>query len=194
MLRVGITGGIGSGKSTVARMFGLLDVPVYYADDEAKKLMNHDPEIQNQVIAIFGTGAYVHNALDRAFVGKAAFSAPEKLKALNEVVHPAVIAHGQKWMAAQNARYILKEAALIFESESYKQLDLVIGVWCPLEVRISRVMQRDNINREEVLARVAMQMNEEDKMKRCDFLIHNDELQPVIPQVLALHAQLLERT
>jgi dephospho-CoA kinase len=194
MLRVGITGGIGSGKSTVARMFELLDVPVYYADDEAKKLMNYNPDIQKEVISIFGPSAYVNNELDRSYVGKVAFAAPEKLKALNAVVHPAVIAHGQAWMAKQHAPYTLKEAALIFESDSYKQLDLVIGVWCPWELRLARVMQRDITTRENVLARMEKQMDEEEKMKRCDFVILNDEQHALIPQVLDLHWQLLERT
>lgn len=194
MLRVGITGGIGSGKSTVARMFGLLGVPVYFADDEAKKLMNTDPLIRQGVISIFGENAYDANGLNRALISSLAFTDPAKLKALNEVVHPAVIAHAEQWMKGQHAAYTLKEAALLFESGSNRQLDIVIGVWCTPELRMERVMKRDGIGREEVIARMQKQMDEEEKMKRCDYVITNDEKNAVIPQVLSLHRKLLENT
>lgn len=193
MLRVGITGGMGSGKSTVARLFQVLGIPVYFADDEAKNLMNHDPVLKQAIISIFGEGAYLSNHLNRSFISSEAFSNPQKLTALNAVVHPAVMAHGEQWMLRQTAPYTLKEAALLFESGSNKQLDLVIGVWCPMELRIDRVMNRDGSSREEVLARMQKQMDEEEKMKRCDFVITNDEKVAVIPQVLSLHRQLLSR-
>jgi dephospho-CoA kinase len=189
MLRIGITGGIGSGKSTVARMFSLLGVPVYFADDEAKKLMNENIEIKKQIINAFGMEAYVENQLNRQFISKIIFGDSEKLKSLNDIVHPAVIKHGENWMAGQTSNYILKEAALIFESNSYKQLDFVIGVWSPVELRISRVVQRDGSKREDVLAKMDKQMNEDEKMKRCDYIIINNEQVAVITQVLKLHSQ-----
>jgi dephospho-CoA kinase len=193
MLRVGITGGMGSGKTTIARMFQVLGIPVYFADDEAKNLMNHDPALKQAIMAIFGHEAYNLNGLNREFISSVAFSEPDKLKALNAIVHPAVMAHGKAWMLSQYAPYSLKEAALLFESGSNKQLDLIIGVWCPVELRIERVMNRDSSSREQVLARMQKQMNEEEKMKLCDFVITNDERIALIPQVLSLHGELLSR-
>jgi dephospho-CoA kinase len=193
MLRVGITGGMGSGKTTIARMFQVLGIPVYFADDEAKNLMNHDPALKQAIMAIFGHEAYNLNGLNREFISSVAFSEPDKLKALNAIVHPAVMAHGKAWMLSQYAPYSLKEAALLFESGSNKQLDLIIGVWCPVELRIERVMNRDSSSREQVLARMQKQMNEEEKMKLCDFVITNDERMALIPQVLSLHGELVSR-
>jgi dephospho-CoA kinase len=184
---------MGSGKSTVARMFQVLGIPVYFADAEAKNLMNRDPALKNAIISIFGENAYLSNQLNRSFISAGAFSNPQKLAALNAVVHPAVIAHGENWMLSQSAPYALKEAALLFESGSNKKLDLIIGVWCPMELRIIRVMNRDGSSREDVLARMQKQMDEEEKMKRCDFVITNDEKMAVIPQVLSLHRQFLLR-
>jgi dephospho-CoA kinase len=194
MLRVGITGGIGSGKTTVARLFQLLGIPVYFADDEAKNLMNHDAALKQAIIAVFGEEAYNASGLNRALISSLAFSEPDKLNALNAIVHPAVIAHGEKWMLRQSAPYVLKEAALLFESGSNKQLDFVIGVTCSTELRIDRVVGRDGSSREAVLARMQKQMDEEEKMKLCDFIITNDEKTAIIPQVLRLHGQLLNQS
>jgi dephospho-CoA kinase len=174
-------------------MFQVLGIPVYFADDEAKNLMNHDPALKQAIMAIFGHEAYNLNGLNREFISSVAFSEPDKLKALNAIVHPAVMAHGKAWMLSQYAPYSLKEAALLFESGSNKQLDLIIGVWCPVELRIERVMNRDSSSREQVLARMQKQMNEEEKMKLCDFVITNDERMALIPQVLSLHGELLSR-
>ncbi len=194
MLRVGITGGMGSGKSTVARMFGILGIPVYFADDEAKNLMNSDPDVKQAIISLFGSEAYIQNQLNRKYISSVVFAAPEKLQALNTIVHPAVIAHGEKWLHHQTTPYALKEAALLFESGSNRQLDLVIGVWCPVALRIERVMERDQTGREDVIARMQKQMPEEEKMKLCDFIITNDEKEAIIPQVLNLHRVLLNRS
>lgn len=191
MMRIGITGGIGSGKSTVANLFAILGIPVYFADEEAKKLMNTDPFLKGAITMLFGEEAYSGNQLNRSFIAAQAFSNPEKLAKLNELVHPAVIAHGEQWMAKQQSPFVLKEAALIFESGSNKQLDYVIGVWCPRELRIERVMQRDGSSRSQVLLRMEKQMDEEEKMQLCDFVIKNDETNAVIPQVLSLHRQLV---
>jgi dephospho-CoA kinase len=177
MLRIGLTGGIGSGKTTVAHIFEVLGIPVYYADDAAKRLMNKDENLKQQIIQHFGEESYVDDKLNRSY--------------LSSVVHPATIADAELWMAKQTAPYAIKEAALIFEANAEKQLDLVIGVQSPLPIRIQRVMQRDNITEEAVLARMQKQMNEEEKMSRCDFVIVNDERELLIPQVLALHEKLL---
>jgi len=190
MLKVGITGGIGSGKSTVAKIFELLGVPVYYADDAAKKLMSSDLILKQKIQEYFGENIYQNNILDRKALAALVFNAPEKLTLLNSFVHPATIADAEAWMLAQTAPYIIKEAAILFESGSHKQLDKIIGVSAPLPLRVQRAMQRDNISAEQIMERVARQMNEEEKMRLCDHVIYNDEQQLLIPQVIALHQQL----
>ncbi len=192
MLKIGITGGIGSGKSTVARVFETLGIPVYYADDAAKRLMQEVPELKKQIISLFGENAYTGDKLNRPWISEQVFGNPEKVNALNALVHPATILDAHEWMARQRTPYTLKEAALIFESGSEKELDYVIGVDAPLELRIQRVMERDHTTQDAILQRIKNQLDEAEKMKRCDFIIHNDENQMVIPQVIALHQQLIE--
>jgi dephospho-CoA kinase len=192
LLKIGLTGGIGSGKSTVARIFEILGIPVYYADAAAKRLMNTDPALREQIIAAFGAEAYTGGELNRQYLAQQVFHDEKKLAGLNSLVHPATIHDAEKWIAAQTSPYTVKEAALIFESGSEKLLDYVIGVSAPQELRIQRTMQRDHISREEVLKRIHQQMDEKLKMKQCNFIVYNDEEQPVLPQVLALHRQLLE--
>jgi dephospho-CoA kinase len=192
MLKIGITGGIGSGKSTVARVFETLGIPVYYADDAAKRLMQEDPELKKQIIALFGETAFTGGILNRPWISTQVFGNPEKVNALNAVVHPATIKDAHEWMSRQRTPYTLKEAALIFESGSEKELDYVIGVDAPQELRIQRVIERDHTTRDAILQRMKNQLDEAEKMKRCDFIIHNDGNQMVIPQVIALHHQLVE--
>ena len=191
MLKVGITGGIGSGKSTVAHIFETLGIPVYYADAAAKKLMNEDAGLKQQVQQLFGKGAYTNGQLNRVFVAAQVFNNPEKLALLNSIVHPATIADAEKWMQQQSAPYAIKEAALIFESGAQENLEKVIGVFASKAIRIKRVMDRDGITREEVLARMNKQINETIKMRLCNYVITNDEQQLLIPQVLAVHEKLL---
>lgn len=190
-LRIGLTGGIGSGKSTVAKVFEVLGIPVYYADEAARQIMNADPILREQIIQQFGPGAYDNGLLNRKYLAGIVFNDPAKLELLNSLVHPATIRDGEKWMQQQTTPYAVKEAALIFESGSQSQLDYVIGVSAPDALRIHRTMQRDHITREEVIARINKQVKQVIKMRLCDFVIYNDEQQPVIPQVLELHEQLL---
>jgi dephospho-CoA kinase len=196
IFRVGLTGGIGSGKSTVAQIFEVLGIPVSYADQEAKRLMNEDPDLRRQIIAHFGPDAYIAEtgALNRPWMAAQVFSDPARLETLNSLVHPATIRNGRQWMQsmAGHAPYAIREAALIFETPSAGQLDFIIGVSAPLSVRIQRTMQRDHITREKVLQRMRYQIDEEIKMQLCDAVIRNDGLQAVLPQVLALHRRLLE--
>ena len=192
MLKVGITGGIGSGKSTVARIFELLGIPVYYADTKAKEIMQTDQLLISQIKQHFGEHIYNGQVLDRAALGKIVFNDAEKLALLNSLVHPATIRNSDEWANNQSAPYILKEAALLFESSSFHYLDKIIGVSAPQPLRISRVMKRDNVTRNDVLARMHKQIDESIKMKLCDFVVYNDEQQMVIPQVLALHEKLLQ--
>jgi len=192
MLKIGITGGIGSGKSTVAKVFETLGIPVYYADDAAKRLMQEDPELKKQIIDLFGDNAFTGGKLNRPWISAQVFGNPEKVNALNALVHPATIRDAHEWMTCQRTPYALKEAALIFESGSEKELDYVIGVEAPQELRIQRVIERDDTTRDAILQRMKNQLDEGEKMKRCDFIIHNDGNQMVIPQVIALHHQLVE--
>ena len=191
MLKVGLTGGIGSGKSTIAKIFEVLGIPVYYADDAAKHIMNTDAELKEKIIAAFGAESYVNNELNRPYIASIVFNNSEKLDLLNSLTHPATIRDAEKWMQQQSAPYIIKEAALIFESGSAENLDYVIGVFSPLPLRIKRIMERDQVTRDEVIKRMNRQIDENIKMRLCDKVIVNDEQQLVITQVLPLHQQLL---
>ena len=192
MLKIGLTGGIGSGKTTVAGIFEVLGIPVYYADEAARQLMNKDPDIRQGMIRNFGTASYRDGILDREFISRQVFDNREKLQILNARVHPVTIRDAINWMGHQTTPYAIKEAALIFESGGKGNLDQVVGVASPLELRIERTMKRDHISRAEVLKRMGSQMDEDKKMSLCDFVIYNDEVHPVLPQVLELHRKLLE--
>lgn len=191
MLKVGITGGIGSGKTTVCKVFETLGIPVYYADDEAKKLMQHNREVVAGIRSLFGAKAYdADGVLDRAFLARQVFDDREKLDKLNAIVHPATIKASMEWAEKQTSPYVLKEAALMFESEAFHYVDKVIGVFAPVTLRLHRTMKRDNSTKEEVLKRMENQMDEEVKMRLCDFIIYNDEQQAIIPQVMRIHEEL----
>lgn len=193
MLRVGITGGIGSGKSIVAKVFNSLGIPVYDADTAAKRLMQEDPQLVAAIKAAFGAGAYEDGRLNRAYLADKVFRDPAQLELLNQLVHPVTIKDAANWMQQQQAPYALKEAALIFESGSQSELDFVIGVYAPKHLRIHRVMQRDGVTREAVIKRMDNQIEESLKMRLCDAVITNDDQQLVVPQVLALHEELLQK-
>lgn len=194
MLKVGITGGIGSGKSTVCQVFRTLGIPVFYADEAARRLMENDLQLVAAITELFGPEAYENGRLNRPFIAGTAFREPEKLQQLNAVTHPATIQYARNWMAKQTTPYAIKEAAIFFESGSNKDVDVMIGVYAPAELRIHRAMLRDGATRQKIEARMAQQMNEEEKMKLCDYVITNDDVQAVIPQVLAIHEKLLERS
>ena len=191
MVRVGLTGGIGSGKSTVAQIFEVLGIPVYYADVEARRLMNDNKEIRSAIINTFGKASYTNETLDRKYIASIVFSDPEKLELLNAIVHPATKKDGESWMNRQTTPYAIHEAALIFEAKVDERLDYVIGISSPQELRIKRAMQRDRVTHEEILKRMDKQIDEETKMNQCDFVLINDEEQMLIPQVLKLHEKLI---
>lgn len=191
-LRVGITGGIGSGKSYVAKVFKALGVPFYDADKEAKELMNTNPEIRDALVRAFGREVYdAKGRLNRSYLASQVFKDKDKLDRLNVIVHPIVIQHGADWSVSQTFPYSLKEAALLFESGSYKQLDYTILVTAPEDVRIARVMQRDSVSRQDVLDRMSKQLPDEEKRALADFIIVNDGVESLLPQVLPLHEQFL---
>jgi dephospho-CoA kinase len=191
VLKIGLTGGIGSGKSTVAQIFEVLGIPVYYADIQARRLMNEDAGLVSAITKKFGGQAYINNTLNRKYISSIVFSDPQKLGQLNAIVHPATRKDGENWMNLQTTPYAIHEAALIFEANVSDRLDYVIGVSSPNELRIKRAMERDNVSHEEVLKRMSKQLDEEIKMSQCDFVLVNDENHLLIPQVLELHEKLI---
>lgn len=190
-LRIGLTGGIGSGKSTVAGIFKVLGIPVFDADSAAKEVMQTKTELKNAIIEKFGEAVYPQGKLDRKYLASLVFNDPFRLEMLNALVHPYAIAAAEEWAIQQVSPYTLKEAALFFEAGSAVGFDYMIGVFAPQHLRIKRVMDRDHVNREEVLLRMKRQIQEEIKMRLCDFVLINDEQQLLIPQVLKLHEQFL---
>lgn len=192
MLRIGLTGGIGSGKSTVARIFETLGIPVYYADQAARSIMNTNPALKASIIHHFGKASYQNGELDRVYLAGIVFSDKKKLELLNSLTHPATIADADEWMKKQTAPYVIKEAALLFESGADNIVDYVIGVSAPQDLRVSRVTARDVVSAADVTRRIGNQMKEEEKMNRCNFVLRNDEKELLLPQVLALHRKLLE--
>ena len=196
MLKVGITGGMGSGKTTVCKIFETLGIPIYYADDQAKYLMTHNNKLKQKIIDIFGTKAYRNDQnLNRKYIADIAFKNPKKLKKLNEAVHPAVLEDSENWQKAQqDAPYTLKEAALLFESGSYLKLDKMITVVSPLELRIQRILERDKTTKEAILARIEKQLSDEEKVAKSDFIIFNDLKNSLVKQVLKIHDQLIRQS
>lgn len=191
-LRIGLTGGIGSGKSTVAKIFETLGIPVFDADTAAKNIMNEDKLLKQKVKDLFGNQSYEDGTLNRKYIASIVFNDVLKLEQLNALIHPATITTAHEWATKQTTPYTVKEAALFFESGSATGIDYIIGVYAPQHLRIQRVMQRDNISREEVLSRLNKQIDEEMKMKLCDFVVVNDEQHLLLPQVIALHEKFIQ--
>ncbi len=195
MLKIGITGNIGSGKTTVSKLFELIGIPVFYADDAAKILMVTDEVLITGIKQTFGNQSYLDDkTLNRKHIADIVFNDETQLAKLNALVHPAVFRAFDAW-AKQEVKdgvpYVLKEAAVLFESGSYQFCDKTIMVTAPLDLRVRRVMHRDNITQQEVLKREARQFTEEHKIKLADFIIKNDESELVIPQVLKLHQEFI---
>ncbi|MDB5138909.1 MAG: dephospho-CoA kinase [Mucilaginibacter sp.] len=189
MLKIGLTGNMGSGKTTVSKVFEILGIPVFYADDEAKQAMTNDQILVKEIKAAFGEESYFNDgALNRKYIASIVFNNKEKLEKLNSLVHPATFRAFDAWLKnIKDVPYVLKEAALLFESDSYKMCDYTIMVQAPLATRIKRVMERDCLSREEIESRNANQFPEEKKTQLADYVIKNDDQQLVIPQVLKLH-------
>ena len=196
MLKIGITGNIGSGKTTVSKVFELLNVPVFYADFHAKKVMTEDELLIAEIRKNFGSEAYFEDGnLNRKYISSIVFNNETELQKLNALVHPAVFRAFDVWAENyQHKKYVLKEAALLFESGSNQQCDRTIVVSAPLDVRIKRVMQRDKLSETEVLRREEKQMPQAEKEAKADFIIQNNAETLVIPQVLKTHELLLELT
>lgn len=191
-LKIGITGGIGSGKTTVCKVFELLGIPIFYADDEAKRLMLNDPGLVLAIKSAFGDEAYVNEkTLNRKYIADLVFKNPIKLAQLNSLVHPVVFKAFDVWSQNKTSAYVLKEAALLFESGSYLQNYKNILVSCPLDIRIERIINRDHTTKAKVLERMATQLSENEKEKLADFQILNNEREFIIPQVLKIHQLLM---
>jgi len=197
MYKVGITGGIGSGKTTACKVFEVLGIPVFYADTVAKEIMCKDEVLVAGLKAAFGNESYFEDGkLNNKHIADIVFNNEAALKQLNALVHPAVFRAFDTWEATipANTPYTLKEAALLFESGSYKMCDTNILVTAPYEIKLKRVMERDGVSAEQVKARMDKQLSDEDKSKLANHFIVNDEHQSIIEQVLALHQQFLEAT
>ena len=187
---IGLTGGIGSGKSTVAKIFAQLGIPVLDADATAKAIMNEDRSVKTKLIELFGEDAYKENQLNRPYIAQIVFEDAFKLQQLNAIIHPITIQYAKDWASKQSAPYVIKEAALFFESGSSEGVEKIIGVIAPKHIRIQRVMQRDQITREDVIKRMEHQLEDSLKMKLCDWVIQNDDMHLLIPQILAIHQSL----
>jgi dephospho-CoA kinase len=192
MLKIGVTGNIGAGKTQVCQIFELLDIPVYYADPRAKSLMVEDKLLVHAIKSLLGEQAYQEDGqLDRKYISNLVFRDRAKLNLLNGLVHPAVARDFEKWTSMQRAPYCIKEAALLFEAGTYKQLDKTVLVVADEEIRLRRVLARDGLPEEQVRARMANQMSQEEKIKLADYILHNNGDQGLVKQVLALHPRLL---
>ena len=194
MLKIGLTGGIGSGKTTVAKVFENLGVPVFYADIEAKKCMQSDAVLIKQLKATFGNDIYVDLKLQNNRLASIIFNNDSALNTINRLVHPVVQRVFQEWCATQNASYVLKEAAILFESGSFRDLDQIICVSAEDELRKQRVMQRDDVTESQVLKRMSKQWKQSQKIELAHFNIINDEKQLLLPQVLEVHRLLLKKS
>lgn len=196
MLRVGITGGIGSGKTTACKLFEKLGVPVYYADNRAKELMVDNKQLRNLIIQNFGTQSYAEDgSLNRLYLSSVVFSDEKKLELLNALVHPVVAADSESWntiLERKNFAYSLREAALLVETGSYKLLDKLIVVTAPEQERIKRVMLRDGSSEQQVKSRINAQMPDTEKLKLADFIIENTELISLAQQVKNVHERILK--
>lgn len=187
-----ITGGIGSGKTTVAKLLGKFGIPIYFADDEAKKITATSPEIREGLIHLLGEETFKNGVLDRKFMANKIFNDEELLAQTNAIIHPRVKDHFIQWVANQKTAYVLKEAAILFESGSYKQCDTVILVTAPEGLRVQRVMERDKVTEKEVRARMANQWSDAKKKKLSDYVIQNLHLKTLERDVETLHNELLQ--
>ena len=193
MIKIGITGGLGSGKSTVCKVFKVLGIPVFNADEEARRLMQEDKNLVEKIKELFGEEAYLNNKLNRAKLAAMVFENKDLLQKLNALVHPAVGKEFIRWAAKQTDQpYVIKEAAILFESNAHRGLDYVITVSAPEKLRIERIMQRDGVSEEQVKQRMQNQWPERKKVQLADFVVVNDDKKMVLPQVMRLHDIFME--
>lgn len=194
MIVVGLTGGIGSGKTTVAKQFEAYGIPVYIADNEAKKLMSKSKIIKRKLVKLFGEEAYVNGVLNRPFLADKIYNNAYNLEQMNAIVHPKVDAHFKKWVQKQKGSYIIKESAILFENEAYKNCDFIITVTAPKELRIERLLKRDDTSLDKIKAIMKNQWQDDRKIKKSDFVITNIDLEETIRQVQLTHNKLVNLT
>lgn len=196
LLKVGLTGGIGSGKSTVARLLEMMGAAVYVADEQAKKLMCTDTRLREKIIHLFGAEAYLPNGtVNRPYIAAQVFGHPDRLALLNTAVHPAVARDFQAWVrlleeSGERPAYAVEEAAILVESGAWKTMDVIVAVTAPLQVRLQRVMQRDGVTRELAMRRIEAQLDEATRLQYAQYTVTADDVRLVIPQVVALHVAL----
>jgi dephospho-coA kinase len=192
---VGLTGGIGSGKTTIANLFALhFSIPIYIADTKAKELVANNKQLQQEIVTLLGEEAFVEGRYNTSFVAQEVFSNKEKLDKLNAIIHPYVQQDFLKWKQSQQAPYVIKEAAILFESGSYRDCDFIIMVTAPLEERIERVMLRDKIDRETVEKRIKNQWNDEKKIELSTFVIENREIDKNLDKIEIIHSKIVKMT
>ena len=192
MKRVGLTGGIGSGKTTAASIFRQLGVPIYHADFRAKVMMSENLCLRDSIFALFGSKSFDGLKLNRSYVASKVFSDQSLLLQLNDLVHPIIQDDFEKWFLLQDAIYVIKEAAIIYESGSFESLDCTILVQAPEDLKIKRVMLRDSMSELSVKSRMKTQWTDEKKKTYADFIIVNDEKQSLLTQVLQIHKSILK--
>ncbi len=190
-LTLGVTGGIGSGKTSVCRVFGILGIPVFSADREANEIMENDQRITSRINSIAGKDLYTTDGLDRMKLATIIFNDKALLEKVNSLVHPLVFDHFVKWVPLQTAPYVIMEAAILFESGAEKYVDKVATVEAPVEQRVERIIQRNKLSREQVLERMRNQFDDETRMKLSDWVIHNSENDMIIPAILNIHKDIL---
>jgi len=193
MIKVGVTGGIGSGKTLICEIFERLGIPVFNADVEAKEIYNTDKKVIEQVQQLFGHDIYHQGKLKRDVLAKIIFNDSKALDKVNAIVHPKVREYFIDWTEKQTSEYVIEEAAILFESNAYLDLDYIINVHARQENRIERVMNRDNISKEQVLSRMKNQLCDEKRMKLADFTIYNDGDRMLLPQVIEIHQKIINR-
>jgi dephospho-CoA kinase len=194
MLKVGITGGIGSGKSTVCKIFAAFNIPILDSDALAKNIVANNEIVHQQLVKVFSDDIFIDGILQKQILARKAFSSAENTAKLNAIVHPQVQLETEEWFSKQKSLYAIKEAALLIESNAYKKLDVLIGIVAPQDVRIQRVLHRDkNLSLQDVQQRMSRQMPEAEKAAYYQYTIINDEVQLLLPQVLSLHHLLLQK-
>ncbi|OEJ98748.1 dephospho-CoA kinase [Flavivirga aquatica] len=191
MTIVGLTGGIGSGKTTVAKQFLSLGIPVYIADEEAKKLMLKSKIIQRKLTQLFGDKAYVDGTLNKPFIAEIIFNDKTYLQKMNTIIHPRVAKHFEKWVLKQSAPYVIKEVAILFENGGYKACDYIITVTAPKAFRVKRLLKRDGTTKEKIEAIMKNQWTDEEKIKRSHYVIDNIDFENTEKQVFKIHKEIL---
>jgi dephospho-CoA kinase len=192
VLKLGVTGGIGSGKTTVCKVFGVLGIPVFSADDEAKRIQDNDRDIQIKINSIAGKDLFYSGMLDRNELARIIFSNKELLEKVNSLIHPAVFRSFAEWVKKQDSPYLIMEAAILFESGAFRLMDRIVTVVTPLEERIERLLSGNRLSREQIIERIKNQIDDESRVKQSDFVISNSENDMIIPAIVGIHEEMLK--